>query len=56
MIYNSFPLMGDRLIPSDVWLESLSWKNVAENPTTVQFIHRILVAGELSSPFAIFRR
>ncbi|KAI0092575.1 cytochrome oxidase assembly [Irpex rosettiformis] len=53
LLYNEFPLMGGRLAPpadelfskayaknedgSDVW-----WRNVFENPTTVQFNHRCL--------------
>ncbi|CCM01042.1 uncharacterized protein FIBRA_03090 [Fibroporia radiculosa] len=53
LLYNEFPLMGGRLAPptdelfsasyakapdgSDLW-----WRNVFENPTTVQFDHRCL--------------
>ncbi|EGO01577.1 hypothetical protein SERLA73DRAFT_176948 [Serpula lacrymans var. lacrymans S7.3] len=53
LVYNEFPLMGGRLVPptdelfsfayaknpdgSDVW-----WRNIFENPTTVQFDHRVL--------------
>ncbi|KAG5733809.1 hypothetical protein E4T56_gene17784, partial [Termitomyces sp. T112] len=53
LVYNEFPLMGGRLIPpadelfspsyaksadkSDLW-----WRNIFENPTTVQFDHRVL--------------
>ncbi|KAI0643736.1 COX15-CtaA-domain-containing protein [Trametes meyenii] len=53
LLYNEFPLMGGRLAPpadelfdsayakspdhSDIW-----WRNVFENPTTVQFDHRCL--------------
>lgn len=55
LVYNEFPLMGGRIVPpldellsiayarnadrSDVW-----WRNIFENPTTVQFDHRILVS------------
>ena len=54
LLYNEFPLMGGRLMPpsdellsilyakkedySDLW-----WRNIFENPTTVQFDHRLLV-------------
>ena len=54
LLYNEFPLMGGRLAPpvdelfdpayakspdrSDLW-----WRNILENPTTVQFNHRCLV-------------
>ena len=43
LVYNSFPKMADRWIPSDIMNFSPKWKNVFENPTTVQFDHRILV-------------
>jgi cytochrome c oxidase assembly protein subunit 15 len=59
LLYNEFPLMGGRLAPpaaelldpayaqsptgADLW-----WRNVFENPTTVQFDHRILVRARLS--------
>jgi heme a synthase len=55
LIYNEFPYMGEHLIPpikemispayskmmdrSDIW-----WRNMFENPTTVQFDHRLLVS------------
>lgn len=55
LVYNEFPYMGGRLMPpvdemfskayskrgdgADVW-----WRNLFENPTTVQFDHRFLVS------------
>uniref|UniRef100_A0A8D8LTK6 Cytochrome c oxidase assembly protein COX15 homolog n=1 Tax=Cacopsylla melanoneura TaxID=428564 RepID=A0A8D8LTK6_9HEMI len=42
LVYNSFPLMGDRFIPSDLLAFSPTLRNFTENPTTVQFDHRIL--------------
>lgn len=53
LIYNTFPLMGEDYIPSKNELFSpifsrkddhsdLWWRNLLENPTTVQLIHRIL--------------
>lgn len=55
LLYNEFPLMGERISPpadelfspayakradrSDIW-----WRNIFENPTTVQFDHRVLVS------------
>jgi heme A synthase len=58
LLYNEFPLMGGRLSPpkdelfdpayakkedrSDLW-----WRNVLENPITVQFNHRCLVRSFL---------
>lgn len=48
LIYNTFPLMGDRIIPSDVWEKRLAFKNITENPSTVQFIHRCMAIGTLT--------
>ena len=60
LVYNEFPLMGGRLAPpidelfspafaknadaSDTW-----WRNFFENPTTVQFDHRVLVSPTVYS-------
>ncbi|KAJ1558055.1 Cytochrome c oxidase assembly protein cox15, partial [Nowakowskiella sp. JEL0078] len=49
LIYNEFPKMGNGYIPSDMWALSSSnnenpkpiWMNFLENPSTVQFDHRI---------------
>lgn len=41
-IYNSFPLMGDSLIPPGLFALSPAWLNFFENTTTVQFDHRLL--------------
>jgi cytochrome c oxidase assembly protein subunit 15 len=50
LIYNEFPYMGEGLIPSDMWAlsngskEPLPWyMNLLENPSAVQFNHRVLV-------------
>lgn len=42
LTYNSFPLMAGRLIPSDLFAYAPWLSNFTENPTTVQFNHRIL--------------
>lgn len=44
LVYNSFPKMADRWIPSDIMTISPKWKNFTENPTTAQFVHRVLVS------------
>jgi cytochrome c oxidase assembly protein subunit 15 len=62
LVYNEFPYMGENLIPpvkemfspsyskvvdrSDMW-----WRNMLENPTTVQFDHRVLVSRALLTSF-----
>lgn len=44
LVYNSFPKMGESWIPEDLFTFSPLLRNVFENPTTVQFDHRILVS------------
>ncbi len=39
-IYNTWPLMGDRLVPSEIWFLSPWYLNLFENAAMVQFIHR----------------
>jgi heme A synthase len=64
LIYNEFPLMGGAIVPpldemmdsryaqkedgSDKW-----WRNMLENPTTVQFDHRAFVSRPMSSVNAV---
>ncbi|KAM7385622.1 hypothetical protein PAMP_001697 [Pampus punctatissimus] len=49
LVYNSFPKMGDRWIPDDLLAFSPALKNFFENPTTVQFDHRILAISSLTA-------
>lgn len=65
LLYNEFPLMGGRLAPpvdelfspfyaknldhSDLW-----WRNIFENPTTVQFNHRCLAITTYFATAALF--
>lgn len=42
LVYNSFPKMADRWIPDDILALTPKLSNFTENPTTVQFDHRIL--------------
>ncbi|KAB0801628.1 hypothetical protein PPYR_03814 [Photinus pyralis] len=42
LVYNSFPKMADKWIPDDILAYKPTLKNFTENPTTVQFDHRIL--------------
>lgn len=48
LVYNSFPKFADRWIPSDLFAFSPTIKNFTENPTTVQFDHRILGTSTLA--------
>lgn len=50
MVYNTFPKMGDRWIPSDLVDGKKGLvRNVAENPTAAQFTHRLLAISTISS-------
>ncbi|XP_006459973.1 hypothetical protein AGABI2DRAFT_149938 [Agaricus bisporus var. bisporus H97] len=67
LIYNEFPLMGGRLAPpadelfstayakntdhSDLW-----WRSLFENPTTVQFDHRLLAMTTYTSALLLWLR
>ncbi|KAI9499089.1 COX15/CtaA family [Zychaea mexicana] len=51
LIYNEFPFMGEGIVPpkSELWSDSYvkstdkgKWRNLLENPTTVQFDHRTM--------------
>ncbi|XP_067950698.1 heme A synthase COX15-like [Watersipora subatra] len=42
LVYNTWPKMADRWIPTDLLAYSPTWSNFFENPTTVQFDHRIV--------------
>ncbi|KAI3379932.1 hypothetical protein SNEBB_001312 [Seison nebaliae] len=48
LIYNTFPMMADRWIPSDLFALEPLWKNFFENGTTAQFTHRCLATTTLS--------
>lgn len=48
LVYNSFPKMADRWIPSDILEFSPKLRNFTENPTTVQFDHRVLGTATLT--------
>ena len=53
LVYNEFPYMGENIVPPKDELFSRDyaakdgtqwWRNLFENPTTVQFNHRVLVS------------
>ena len=41
-VYNTFPLMGGRLVPPGYTLPGAGWRNAFENPAAAQFHHRVL--------------
>ena len=42
LVYNSFPKFADRWLPEDLLAFSPVLRNITENPTCVQFDHRVL--------------
>ncbi len=40
--YNTFPLMEGDLVPDGLFVHDPAWRSVFEDPTTVQFDHRVL--------------
>lgn len=64
LLYNEFPLMGGRLAPPKDELLSTAyttradksdlWRNVFENPTTVQFDHRLLAMTTYTGTGALY--
>lgn len=42
LTYNTFPKMADKWIPDDILAMEPTRKNFTSNPTTVQFVHRVL--------------
>ncbi|MBX6324050.1 MAG: COX15/CtaA family protein, partial [Rhodospirillaceae bacterium] len=55
-IYNTFPLMGGRLVPSDAFTAAPLWRDPFENPATAQFIHRWLAVGLVAAVLALWLR
>lgn len=41
-VYNTFPLMGGRLIPHELGFQGPVWIDLTHNPVSVQFVHRWL--------------
>jgi len=39
--YNTWPLMDGTMVPGDLFVIEPAWRNLFENPKTVQFVHRI---------------
>lgn len=39
--YNTWPLMDGAIIPGDLFVTDPAWRNLFENPKTVQFVHRM---------------
>jgi cytochrome c oxidase assembly protein subunit 15 len=49
--FASWPLMGDRLFPAGVPMLEPTWRNLVDNPITVQFVHRWLAFAAAAGLF-----
>ena len=52
MIFNTFPLMGGRVVPDGYGQLMPWWRNWFENPVAAQFNHRVLAVG--TAAFALW--
>jgi cytochrome c oxidase assembly protein subunit 15 len=55
-IYNSFPLMGGRLLPDDALFLSPAWLNLFENAAFAQFVHRWLAIATVAAALWLWAR
>jgi cytochrome c oxidase assembly protein subunit 15 len=52
--FNDWPWFAGRVVPEDIWLSQLGWRNIFENTATVQWDHRLLAYTSLASVAAVF--
>ena len=54
--YNTFPLMGGRIVPEEYWAqwEAKGWRNFFENTAAAQFDHRALAMTTLAATTAVW--
>jgi cytochrome c oxidase assembly protein subunit 15 len=50
--YNTWPLIDGAFVPGNLWVMDPAWKNLFENPKTVQFIHRMTAYALFIAVFA----
>jgi cytochrome c oxidase assembly protein subunit 15 len=58
-IYNTFPMMAGRLVPIEYGQLAPWWKNLFENPSAVQFNHRLIASATATAALVLwyaFRR
>ena len=54
--YTDWPLMAGGLLPPEMWELDPWWRNLTENPGTVQFVHRISGYLLLAMAIVVWRR
>ena len=47
-VYNTFPLMDGRLVPSALLALEPAWRNLTENVVTIQFLHRLMALATVA--------
>lgn len=52
--FNTFPLMGGRVVPPGYLMLEPWWSNLTENPASVQFHHRILALSTLAAVVGVW--
>lgn len=52
--FNTWPMMGDEWIPSEILSIEPMWRNFFENTATVQFDHRMLAMATLGGIWSMF--
>jgi cytochrome c oxidase assembly protein subunit 15 len=55
-MFNTFPLMMDRVFPPGMWSQTPAWVNFFENATTVQWMHRTLGWAVLAAAIYVWHR
>jgi cytochrome c oxidase assembly protein subunit 15 len=53
LIYNTFPLMGNTLLPGEIGYIDPWWRDPFENPVTAQFLHRTLALVVIATGLAL---
>lgn len=54
MIYNTFPLMGGTILPSEAFDLVPAWRNFLDNPVLVQFDHRCLAIATWAATILVW--
>ena len=55
-MFNTFPLMGGRVVPPSYWALDPAWRNWFENPVAIQFNHRALAMVVLVAALVAWAR
>ena len=56
LIYNTFPMMGQHIWPSEILALHPWWRNFVQNHATVQFTHRVLAITTAVTVLTLFFR